>query len=69
MKSIASAIWAAERVVVPWSSRADVSIASPSFPFGSWAAPARMSMRADTTGCSFWLTSTTWRPLGRVWIS
>ncbi len=38
-------------------------------PFGSWAAPARTSMRALTIGCSFWLTSTTLSPLGRVRIS
>ena len=69
MKSISSAICPADLVCVPWSSSAEVSIARPSLPLGSWAAPARISIRALTTGCSSWLTSTTCSPLGRVRIS
>ena len=69
MKSMVSAICSAVRLPAPWSSSVAVSIATPSLFLGSCAAPALMIMRTLIEGCSFWLTSTTCRPLASLRIS
>ena len=69
MKSTASFICSADMVLVPWSSSDAVRCASPSFSRGSDDVPARTSSRIVTAGCSWCMTTTTCRPLGRVWIS
>ena len=69
MKSIASFSSVADWSSVPCVSSEAVRSARPSLSFGSSAPPARTIIRMLTTGCSWWSTTTTCRPLGsvRIW--